>query len=100
MILLQAIIPISVAGGTGLDTCANEAIPRQGMGGLISHLYLQRPAQSTLKCVASSIGRKVQVILLGCGNLTLHHIVQSSSHQFWPSLSVCGRCFSQQGNMP
>ena len=36
-----------------LDTCANEAIPRQGMGGLINHLYLQaRPAQSTLNCGA------------------------------------------------
>ena len=23
-----------------LDTCANEAIPRQGKGGLINHLYL------------------------------------------------------------
>ena len=33
-----------------LDTCANEAIPRWGKGGLINHLYLQAwPAQSTLK---------------------------------------------------
>ena len=43
-----------------LDTCANEAIPRWGKGGLINHLDLQAwPAQSTLKrCLFLSLAKQ------------------------------------------
>ena len=58
-----------------LDTCANEAIPRWGKGGLINHLYLKlRP---TLKCVASIMGRIVKLSLHSCCNLSLCCLVLS-----------------------
>ena len=40
-----------------MDTCANEAIPRWGKGGLINHLHLQmRPTQNTLSLGAWGLG--------------------------------------------
>ena len=60
MLLLLSQLFRQKDGGTGLswipvptklpvlDTCANEAIPKQGMGGLVNHLYLRMwPAQNT-----------------------------------------------------
>ena len=62
-----------------LDTCANEAIPRWGKGGLIKHPCLQmRPTQNNLKCVASIMGRIVKLSLHSCCNLSLSCLVLSA----------------------
>ena len=74
-----------------LDTCANEAIPRWGKGGLINRLYLQlRPTQyPKMCCFHHGPNRESKPAQLLQSVFVLSGPVCLPSHQHVLSQSVC-----------